>query len=112
MDPFKKEELKVVNPQIDEILNEATKVESGDDMIDELSNTARIVLDYQSDNQKKEEYINHIDGLVTSDDDKATYDFENEGPILSRKKGYTVFSILISTITVALGIIIAIIMVK
>lgn len=114
-DPMKIEDtIQLTKPDnIEGILNEAEKIKSEDDLIDKLDNTARVILDYQSPEHKREEYENMIDNLIDNDDVRATYE-EDKGYVRTRykKAGYSILSILISTITIAIGIIIAIICIK
>lgn len=114
-DPMKIDDtIQLTKPDnIESILNEAEKVKSEDDLVDRLDSTARIILNYQSPEQQREEYENMADNLINVDDIQTTYDYSDEkGRTRIRKAGYTALSIIISAIVVALGVIIAIICIK
>ena len=108
MDPIEKDELLKVEPQIDELLNESLQEKAQDDF---LGDTIKMVkLDSTNVHAQKDAYIDEMTGTVEPEEFEETYEV---GPKLVRaRRGSTLISILISTITIALGIIIAIIMVK
>ena len=113
MDPIEKENLIENKPEpVEDVLNNSLKTKAEGDLLNDMAPTARIMLDYMPSEGKKEFYEDYNSGLIDEEDINSTYDLENKGPVLTRKKGLTIFSVLISTIIIALGILIAIILVK